>query len=69
MKRERHAMIIMIKCIFMIGDLVQKLAALIVCVFNNAAVFVEICSRNKRGAVGSWQQKRPAMLHKTRKTH
>lgn len=53
MKRKRHAMIIMIKCIFMIGDLVQKLAGLIVCVFNNAAVFVEICSGNKRGPWGA----------------
>lgn len=63
-------MIIMIKCIFMIGDLVSELAAPIVCVSNNAAVFVEICTGNKTGPQGdshqrTWQQKRPVMLQKT----
>lgn len=62
-------MIIMIKCIFMIGDLVAELAGSIVCVSNNAAVFVEICTGNKTGPQGdshqrTWQQKRPVMLQK-----
>jgi len=58
----------------MIGDLVAELAGLIVCVSNNAAVFVEICMGNKTGPQGdshqrTWQQKRPVKLQEKKKNN